>query len=403
MTPPHDLDAEHALVGSVVMWPTIIDGVAEYVLEEDFYDLKSRAIYGAALRLHRGGERIDSVTVVDECKRVGGSVTSSDVVRVVSGEGGRQWRRYADIVLGASLRRRLIAESAELANAAQDVGASPVDTLEKHRASIASIDTALVTRDPDDMSVEEFLERPSPEQTPWVVHGLIRRGWRVMVVGPEGAGKSFLLRQLGQLAAYGVHPLRFTPIPKVRVLTIDLENPEDALYASFDRLLRRVQRETDDRETVNRFWWRPGGIDLRKRADRAELDALIAKRRPDLVILGPLYKAYNVNAQEGFELPAREVQHALDDLRARYGFALVMEDHAPQASGGARREIRPYGSSFWLRWPEIGIGLSPAISDPNELILNRWRGDRAPVDWPDSVTRGSAWPWEGVWRSKGDF
>ncbi len=400
---PHDVEAERALVGSMIIWPAGIMEAIEYVMVDDLYTPLHKAAYAACIDLALRGDKVDSITVADECKRKGHEdVTVSDVIRLTSGEGGLAWKRYADIILQHSLRRRLLAEAYELQESASDISLDPAVVMDRHLESVARIDTALIAREPDDISVEEFLQRPSPAQSPWVVPGLFRRDWRTIVVGGEGKGKSWLLRQLGVLAAYGIHPFRFTRIPKVKTLIVDLENPEDALWNSLDTIVRKVQRQTPDREVFNRLWWRPSGIDLRSRSSRAELESVIAQRRPELVLMGPLYKTYSITARDGFELPAREVQQALDTMRMRYGFSLVIEDHAPQASGGVR-DMRPYGSSFWLRWPEIGIGLVPSPEQENALTVGRWRGDRTVTDWPATLVRGTAWPWEGIWKATEPF
>jgi replicative DNA helicase len=94
-----------------------------------------------------------------------------------------------------------------------------------------------------------------------------------------------------------------------------------------------------------------------------------------------------------------EVARFLDGLRKRYRFALLMEDHAPQATGG-RRDLRPVGSGVWMRWPDIGLSLTPDQGN-TKLVLHRFRGDRMENDWPDEVVRGGkggTWPWVGYWE-----
>jgi replicative DNA helicase len=86
----------------------------------------------------------------------------------------------------------------------------------------------------------------------------------------------------------------------------------------------------------------------------------------------------------------------LDDLRGRYGFALILEHHAPH--GPAKdRQMRPFGSSLWLRWPEFGIALRRDPNDKTALNVGRWRGDRVKASWPDRLVRGKTWPWNGRW------
>jgi replicative DNA helicase len=97
-----------------------------------------------------------------------------------------------------------------------------------------------------------------------------------------------------------------------------------------------------------------------------------------------------------------EVQGILDDLRTRFQFALVAEHHAPQGNNGSR-ELRPFGSSLWLRWPEFGLRFRAHPDRPKQVVLvERWRGDRYRANWPDELHRGPAWPWEGRWSNVAD-
>jgi hypothetical protein len=81
----------------------------------------------------------------------------------------------------------------------------------------------------------------------------------------------------------------------------------------------------------------------------------------------------------------------MERLREKYGFALILEMHCPQAAIGFPRPRRPIGSSIWLRWFEFGkfLDKSGAIED--------WRHDRMARPWPAMLKRGGiVWPWEGV-------
>lgn len=213
---------------------------------------------------------------------------------------------------------------------------------------------------------------------------------------------SWLLRFVAICAAYGIQPFRHTRTAPVRTLLVDCENPEDALHESFERILRQTMEYNPQEETCNRFWWRPSGINLRNRVDLAELENVIAIRRPELVCLGPLYAAFENSTKDfGWETAAREVQSALKVLMVRYQFGLIIEDHAPQADSTGKRHMRPYGSSFWRRWPDIGIGMEPVDGSDDVFELRRWRGDRVPTDWPKIIERGdksgSPWPFVGKW------
>jgi DnaB-like helicase N terminal domain/AAA domain len=407
MIPPNDLPTEEALLGALMLNNLGIEVVKNFLTPTDFYRPAHGVAYEAILDLHAHGQPVDAITVRDALIRSGSPevLSKSDLLQITYNAGPvTSVRHYAEIVLDRSLRRRMVLEGMALAEHAADLGNDAGATLEEHQALVSTMGSTVIDREPDDISIEEFLARPRNEIAPWVVHGLIRRRHKIMIVGGEGAGKSWVLRFVALCAAYGIQPFRHTKIRPVRTLIVDLENPEDALFDSFEAILKQVSGFSPQTETHARLWWRPAGINLRNRVDVAELENVIRTRRPDLVCLGPLYASYeNTSKDFGWETAAREVQTVLKSLMVRYNFGLLIEDHAPQSDGG-KRDMRPYGSSMWRRWPDVGIGMEPVEGRDDSFRLTRWRGDRVPTDWPTWITRGSAskslWPFLGTWEDE---
>jgi len=406
---PSDLGTEQALLGAMMMNRQAVEVMSTSLASSDFYRPVHGAIFSAIVELHSKGEVVDAMTVKDLLTKQGFSEHLGDgsiMIDLLNAAGpATSARQYGQIILDRSLRRRMMLEAQELITQATDPSIDAVDLLENHRTVLASMGSTIIDKEPDDISVQEFVNRPRQVIAPWAVHGLIRRRHKVMVVGGEGAGKSFLLRFIAICAAYGVHPFRHTAVAPIRTLIVDLENPEDALYDSFEMMLRQATRHAATDDPVSRLWWKPAGINLRNRVDVAEFENVLRVRRPDLVCLGPLYASYeNTPSDFGWESAAREVQTVLKRLMVRYDFGLLIEDHAPQADSSGKRQMRPYGSSFWRRWPDIGIGMEPIGDTGTGFRLSRWRGDRVPTDWPDIIERGSIsnspWPFTGRWDPK---
>ena len=312
---------------------------------------------------------------------------------------GRPSEVQVDIILTEHWRRRLRAAMVDCMKAINDPNVPPQD--------IATILTAAADENPgtgeasgalyDDAMAE------AAQDAPWVIPGLLRQDWRAVVVAAEGNGKSVLLRQLAICASQGVHPLFQTQtFEPVRAMIVDLENPAGAIRETSDPMLSQLRQRLDYDHRRLYLWSERGGCDLRTPRGLSRLERALRGFRPQLVCLGPLYKAATRGERESWDGAALALQKVLDRLRTRFNFALVLEDHAPQQEGG-KRELRPMGSSVWLRWPEIGVALDPlppkGESDrPGAYWLTRWRGDRLLNDWPQAIDRSSPWPFTGYWK-----
>src|SRR2546426_9176600 len=69
--PPHDLDAEMSIIGSILLDPLSIAKVLQFLHPEDFYRENNGQVYRAALDLFAAGEPIDNVTVAAQLQTMG--------------------------------------------------------------------------------------------------------------------------------------------------------------------------------------------------------------------------------------------------------------------------------------------------------------------------------------------
>src|SRR2546425_8514694 len=69
--PPHDLDAEMSVLGSILLDPLSIAKVLQFLHPEDFYRENNGQVYRAALDLFAAGEPIDNVTVAAQLQTMG--------------------------------------------------------------------------------------------------------------------------------------------------------------------------------------------------------------------------------------------------------------------------------------------------------------------------------------------
>lgn len=382
-------DAERNLLADLMLRPDAIDVAASQILVEDFIDPLCRGVFAAMCDMHHGGVTPSSQAVGNHLKHHGGDPS---IVIDLLDHGTGNWRKHAgDVVRYATSRRR----HALLANAAADLLKleDPDVVVDELLSSLAATRRHSGTDVDGLRSFDDLVGTETVESAPWVIPGLLREGWRALLVAAEGAGKMTLLRQMALLAAQGIHPLSFATIDPVNTLVIDLENPLDTIHEAATRLVGGAKNQLGvDLYREHGAWLlhRPGGVNLRSRSDRALVEGAIEFVRPSLVVIGPLYKAFRRRPNENDEDAAADTAAVLDDLRTRHRFALLVEHHAPKGSYGAR-DLAPFGSSLWMRWPEFGLTLEPTDS-PKVFTLGRFRRDRVEADWPREVAWGQRYP-----------
>ena len=136
--PPHDLEAERAVIGAMLVSEHAVSTVGERISAEDFYSETHRVIYRAMMQLYGRGEPIDQLTLTNELKgmdeydRVGGRAYVFQIVESVPTAANAS--RYADIVRGKALLRSVIDAGSRITedayNEPDDVG-SALDSAEQ--------------------------------------------------------------------------------------------------------------------------------------------------------------------------------------------------------------------------------------------------------------------------------
>ena len=70
-TPPHSLEAEKSILGSMLLSRPAVEQAMETLRGEDFYLARHQDIFDAIRSLYERGEAVDSVTVIDALDRAG--------------------------------------------------------------------------------------------------------------------------------------------------------------------------------------------------------------------------------------------------------------------------------------------------------------------------------------------
>jgi hypothetical protein len=398
----HDPEAERALIGACLLSGDAIDTAIGIVEPADFHTPRHQAIYDAILTAHRAGEPIDIIGLARNIKSADVSLEYLHELLNDTYSVG-QARKYATMVAAARVHYRLVMAAGQIAQLGNgEAGALDAgDAAARARQIVADIDMPTVRGAPSP-TVGEWL-RGIDTSYDWLFPDFLEAGDRMLVTAAEGMGKSTLLRQIAFQAAAGIHPWNHRRCPPIDTLMVDLENGQKMLGRKFTQLARNAPDVVDNGRL--RFEGRPRGIDITTATDRRWLMDRIAVARPRLLVIGPAYKLTRGEAGRndiGGEERAKLTVDLLDDIRERFGIALIMETHSPHGHAGGR-DLRPFGSSVWLRWPEFGVGFAESKSEPHTWDLIHWRGPRDERIWPRAMQRGGRWPWTAVGMPDGTY
>lgn len=118
--PPHNIEAEQSLLGSMMISEDAISVVAETVRSEDFYKESHARVYNAILNLWSRGEPTDPITVSEDLKTtgvledVGGKPYIHTLMNVVPTAANVKY--YAEIVERNAVLRHLIKAATNIAS-----------------------------------------------------------------------------------------------------------------------------------------------------------------------------------------------------------------------------------------------------------------------------------------------
>lgn len=402
---PCDIPTEESLIGAMLIQSNPVEELRHVVAAADFIKPSHQTMWASIIALYEAGEAIDPVTVAARS-----GIAIDDVAPLMAATPAvSAWRTYADTIVRLARRRHLIVALSEASKRAFD-GTEADDVLSdlEQIGSDALVGVRHVDVDNLYTGVEFMAKKADrAEKYPYLLPGMIRRRWRIVLVGPEGSGKGTLMRQIALHAAAGRDPFDPTMrIDAVPTLYVDCENPETTVELQMGLANRQHGLDLVGEAGDNfHLWHQDGGMDVRRRRDQARFEAVLRKTRPALVMLGPLYKTFSRGSNEDQEQVAIEVLRFFDEMRTRYNFALMIEHHLPK-SQGMYRDKNPFGSSALMRWPELGLSMVPEGGVAGDVtiktfLIDRFRHDREPSNWPDSVTKnkpGSSVAWAGSWK-----
>ncbi len=141
--PPHDLDAEMSILGSILLDPLSIAKVLQFLHPEDFYRENNGQIFRAALDLFAAGEPLDNVTLASQLQtmglldRVGGRAQLASMQSAVPTAANIEY--YGRIVKEKAYKRRLISAGGNIAGYGYDDSIEAEDAINQAQSLVFGV------------------------------------------------------------------------------------------------------------------------------------------------------------------------------------------------------------------------------------------------------------------------
>jgi replicative DNA helicase len=163
--PPQNVEAEQALLGSLLMDRDAVIKVAPTIRPADFYNQSHGQIYAAIVDLYNRRVPADYTTVADELSRrgqldeIGGLSYLFSLLNSVPTAVHAEY--YAELVADRATRRRLITAGTDIVGLGYDEGRELAEVLDKAETLVFDVAQALELRDYEPIStiLERYFER----------------------------------------------------------------------------------------------------------------------------------------------------------------------------------------------------------------------------------------------------
>jgi replicative DNA helicase len=221
--PPHNLEAEESVLGSMMLSAEAIASVVEAMKSEDFYRPAHQRIYESILGIYGRGEPVDAITVVEDLKRrqildaVGGPLYVYNLVESVPTPASAGY--YARIVAEHALLRRLIEAASQIMAKAYAIPEDPRKAADEAEGLVYAVsrhedqDQVVSVRELVDESMEalehiqardsRFAGIPTGFQDLDELTSGLQKGNLIVVAARPGVGKSSFVTNLARNVAVG--------------------------------------------------------------------------------------------------------------------------------------------------------------------------------------------------------
>ncbi len=334
---PHSVEAEEAVLGSILINPDALFDVAAFLQADDFFIVRNAWVWEAIVRLQERNEQIDYITLIEELRQqdrldeIGGPAYITYLINHTPSS--IYTETYGRIVERAAIRRRMLNAASSIARLAHEEDADINDVIDQSEAALFAVTERRLRKElvPIRNAVVDYFDRieylySHQEESLGVPSGFndldqllggFQKSDLLIVAGRPGMGKTSWLLSAALNAARHA---------KARVAIFSMEMSNEQI----------VQRLVSSETGINTQQLRLGKLDDREWALFVEATGNLGKLRvylDDTPALTPL------------QLRAKSRR-----LYSEHGLDLIIVDYLQlMSSGTGRNENRVQEISFISR------------------------------------------------------
>jgi len=334
---PHSVEAEEAVLGSILINPDALFDVASFMQAEDFFIVRNAWVWEAILRLQERSEQIDYITVIEELRQqdrldeIGGPAYITYLINHTPSS--IYTETYGRIVERAAIRRRMLNAASSIARLAHEEDADINDVIDQSEAALFAVTERRLRKElvPIRNAVVDYFDRieylyshqeeslgtPSGFQDLDQLLGGFQKSDLLIVAGRPGMGKTSWLLSAALNAARHA---------KARVAIFSMEMSNEQI----------VQRLVSSETGISTHQLRLGKLDDREWALFVEATGNLGKLRiylDDTPALTPL-----------------QMRAKCRRLYSEHGLDLILVDYLQlMTAGSGRNENRVQEISFISR------------------------------------------------------
>ncbi|MGA2513930.1 MAG: AAA family ATPase [Candidatus Limnocylindrales bacterium] len=361
--PPHDLDAERAVLGSILIDQTVIAEVMERLSPSDFYRQAHATIYSAMLRLYEKGKPADVVLLSGELngqlEEAGGAAYLSGLV--ASTPSSVMAEQYAEVVARKAVMRGLIGAAGKIAAIGYEDGSDVAASIDRAEAELLAVGQRRSAGTPvaSGMTLEEFVAA-SASGCSWLLPGCVPDQGITVFAGEPRTFKTWAALQLLLAIAAGEAFIGIAPTRSGGVLYVSEEGARSKLSERLDGLASIMRPLAGSVRIMHRL-----GTTLAAGDDWERVRATVAAGRPVLVVFDTL-----AALMVGDENSVRDMHDALRHIQrliADFGVTVILLHHVNK-NGDGRPGKRLRGSS--VLWGAVDCIWTFTRDTLNELPQN---------------------------------